>query len=295
MFGCMASFMTLRALLPWISAIHRNGRPAVPLPPHELFDSALELSAEEIHQFKTRGYLVKRGLMPAGDAKRAVDRCWELLPPRFDRHRPETWSGPVTDSCDTRDLAERLGKLKFRECLRGERWIYDLLVANRAVRRVVEQLLGPGQVAEPRYVRGFYPIFPDPSLKIRLPRPHLDRHAFQVGVVAYLERVDFGGGGFTVWPGSHRLTYHGFATREDDVRRRALRAKMDRAMRNTAPVEIVGGVGTAVFWHHRLLHAAGRNRSRRVRQAMLGDFSRKDLDSTRCLSPPRDMWEGWAI
>ena len=72
------------------------------------------------------------------------------------------------DSCHTKDLGSRRGRLKFRECVRKEPWLYGLLAGHPEARAAVEDLLGPGEVAAPRYFRGLYPVFPcDPSREKR--------------------------------------------------------------------------------------------------------------------------------
>ncbi|MCB0090781.1 MAG: phytanoyl-CoA dioxygenase family protein, partial [Caldilineaceae bacterium] len=60
-------------------------------------------------------------------------------------------------------------------------------------------------------------------------------------------------------------------------------------------VDCHGNAGDVVFWHHRLGHSAGHNRSRQIRQAVLFDFKKKDLAEIQESTPPEDMWEDWAI
>ena len=67
-----------------------------------------------------QGYVITKIAMDEGVRQRAIDRVWELLPPRFGPDRPGTWEGIVQDSCHNKDLGSRRGRLKFRECVRKE-------------------------------------------------------------------------------------------------------------------------------------------------------------------------------
>jgi len=64
---------------------------------------------------------------------------------------------------------------------------------------------------------------------------------------------------------------------------------------DTDPVEACGGAGDVIFWHHRLGHLASQNFSTCIRQAVLHDFSTRDLDALRATPPDRDnMWSQWS-
>ena len=65
---------------------------------------------------------------------------------------------------------------------------------------------------------------------------------------------------------------------------------------DTPSVDCHGAAGDVVFWHHRLGHMAGRNRSDppHIRQALLYDFCKTDLDQTRLDPPQPDMWRDWS-
>jgi hypothetical protein len=53
------------------------------------------LSPAEAAFFKTNGYIVKRGLIPAADLAPFVDLFWErCAPPCLDRDQPATWVDP---------------------------------------------------------------------------------------------------------------------------------------------------------------------------------------------------------
>jgi len=78
--------------------------------------------------------------------------------------------------------------LKYRECVRREVWLYDLLAGHPEARAAVGALLGAGEVADPRYFRGLYPVFPIAEGSQKVVAGHLDTHPFQVGAVLYLDR-----------------------------------------------------------------------------------------------------------
>jgi hypothetical protein len=199
----------------------------------------------------------------------------------------------VQDSCHLKRLESRRGRLKYRECVRGERWLYDLLAGNPEVQAHVERLLGPGRVAPPAWIRGLYPVFPSDRDREKAVEGHVDTHAFQVSAVLYLDRVELGGGGFTVWPGSHLAIAQAYRSRRDEDPRPEFPEVVADLARRIAPVEISGEAGTLILCHQRLLHAAGINRSRRVRQAMLCDFRSIDFASFRSEPHGGDFWRHW--
>ncbi|MDE0025176.1 MAG: phytanoyl-CoA dioxygenase family protein, partial [Spirochaetaceae bacterium] len=60
---------------------------------------------------------------------------------------------------------------------------------------------------------------------------------------------------------------------------------MERVNRGTPPVECHGKAGDVVFWHHRLGHMAGHNYSSRIRQAVLYDYCKRDLEQVQDQPP----------
>ena len=137
-------------------------------------------------------------------------------------------------------------------------------------------------------------MFPSDPTGEKVETGHLDTHPFQVGAVLYLDEVMPGGGGFHVWPGSHLAialahpSYHADDPTADCVR------IVHRIQQEMGPVEITGPAGALILWHQRLVHAAGLNRSRRVRQAMLCDFSRVTLPGFQDQPHGGNLWAHWA-
>ena len=70
---------------------------------------------------------------------------------------------------------------------------------------------------------------------------------------------------------------------------------MTQICADTKPIDCYGEAGDVVLWHHRLAHMAGQNYSNVIREAILGDFSKLDLDQTRMDPPQENMWRDWSI
>jgi hypothetical protein len=252
------------------------------------------LAAAERWHFRQHGYVVTRIRLDPVARQRAIDLVWQLVPAGFRPDDPRTWKGVVEDSCHRKDLHSRRGRLKYRECVRKESWLYDLLAGHPEARAAVGELLGAGEVADPRCFRGLYPVFPLASGSQKVVAGHLDTHPFQVGAVLYLDDVAAGGGGFHVWPGSHvpvALAHR--SLHEDDPLPECVGVVRDCQDRGR-PVELAGPAGTLILWHQRLVHAAGLNQSGRVRQAMLCDFSRRSLLEFQGEPHGGRLWDHWA-
>ena len=258
------------------------------------------LSDQQIREFCAEGYCVSQVPVPAEVVTRAVEKVWELCPPAFQANKPRTWKGEFRDCCKTQSIRDRRGRVKFREILRGERWLYDLTAGNRDVLALVAELIG--DPVEPEYVRGLYPVFPShrglgplPG-RFRRPPPvqgHCDRHKFQVGVVLYLSDVRPQGGGFTVWPGSHHVMAKHQGTLGGDDRLETFDAALAAVEASISPVEINGPIGTLVLWHQRLVHTAGENTQPTVRHATLCDFKNHAFLAAAGREAD-DLWQTWS-
>jgi len=251
------------------------------------------LSHNEVEFFKQNGYLIKRNILEPGLMERAQERLWAGAPPELQRDDPETWIGPFVESSDDPDSVRHDFTWKFRAPSR-EAWMIQLLPKNETVWAIAEQLLGAGALEEPQRIRGIYCMMPEGDHPDRPYRCHVDQHPFHLGVVGYIDHVAPNGGGFTIWPGSHRVFYHDFETRYSFNPTPQAQADIQRI--NQQPhVDCHGDAGDVVFWHHRMGHSAGHNRSRQIRQAVLYDFRKKDLAQMQDQPPAKDMWADWAI
>jgi len=241
----------------------------------------MTLSPDEIIFFAENGYLIKRGLLNSALMAQARDCWWAAAPPELEREHPDTWVGAFAESRWT---------WKYREP-GAEPWMLQLLAQDPAITAIAEQLLGADLQVGQR-IRGIYCVFPEGDVPERPTYCHVDQHPFHLGVVGYIDDVPPGGGGFTVWPGSHRTFYPTFKTRYSFQPTEHYRLVRDAVMEQQ-PCECHGQAGDVVLWHHRLAHSAGHNRSRQVRQAVLYDFKKVDLVAVQDQPPHEDMWLDW--
>lgn len=249
------------------------------------------LTQDDIRFFKSEGYLIKRGVLDGDLMERAREVFWAALPPELDRHDPETWSRKMPAR---KDPPNSIGDhtWKYRE-LGGEDWMIQLLPSNPHIWTMAEQLLGVGTLRPPERLRGIYATFPQEDEPPGTPTCHCEGHAFHLGVVGYIDRVFPHGGGLKVWPGSHRSFYYAFAGRyatERDERYDRTTEHYDQQ----PCVDFYGDAGDIIFWHHRLAHSGGHNRSRQIRLAVFYDFMKQDLEAKLNLPPAEDMWEDWS-
>ena len=82
--------------------------------------------------------------------------------------------------------------------------------------------------------------------------------------MVFVDTVPPHSGGFTIWPGSHYMShlYHTtvYGPLDPDLAEPYSKAR-DNVLREIAPVEFSGKAGDVVFWHPRLVHGGGVNRS----------------------------------
>ena len=143
----------------------------------------------EIEHFKTRGFLVKRGLVPGHLYKPFIDALWSHAPPQLERADPATWRdiGERWESRpeEIRDAEGRLYTRPPHQRTPNSQWRWHglghdpewLAVTSRHpnVLTMVETLIG-GPVRRPHRNRGMYNIFPrsPPEDPTSLLSPHED-------------------------------------------------------------------------------------------------------------------------
>ena len=113
-------------------------------------------------------------------------------------------------------------------------------------------------------------------------------------MVGYIDDVPPNGGSFMVWPESHRAFYPTFTSQYLRDQDEAAYEKVRTAFNQRTPVDTHGQAGDIVFWHHRLGHMASPNTSRQLRQAVLYDFLKQDIEQTQQEPPQKDMWRDWS-
>ena len=250
-----------------------------------------QLSEQEVLFFKEEGYLIKRQIMDPKLMTRARERMWANAPAHIRPDAPDTWIGPTEPYRDDHGNVRGGYSWKFRQ-IGGEGWIIRMLATDPAIWQMVEQLLGIGNVIVPDRIRGIYCILPQGDVPEKPTTCHTDGHPFHLGAVGYIDDVQPGGGGFIVWPKSHRRFYFDFNSSHRSEPTEKHQQDIDHF--NHQPyIDCHGQAGDIVFWHHRLAHAAGHNRSRQIRKAVLYDFRRKDMEQVMEEPPSQDMWRDW--
>ncbi len=238
------------------------------------------LAAIDKDYFKEHGYVVVREALVPQTIDAALDVIWDKV--EADRNDRDSWIGKGYHAFDI-----------------GETEALKQTIYCEPVFAMAEEMVGKGAL---RTEGGVTPHlnFPAPGSEWHPPTGHLDGYhtptngvpkgavsVFTLGVTIYLSRVEGKGGGFMVWPGSHRIFSEYF--RHHDI---------DSLDGGVAPfdlgvgVEVTGEPGDVCFWHNQLSHTASTNISRNVRIALIGRMSRKDLDQIK-YQTPEDMWQYW--
>jgi len=244
-----------------------------------------------------------------------------------------THLGPFSSADSSADATHVRSEHRWlNRALGVSRAVIDL-VYSETICGIAEQLLGgplrqavvggtpmgaqgpawPGGPTDPALgnegARGVYCTLPYGECERQGDACHTDGHPFQLGLVGLLEATPPDGGAFKVWPGSHRLLYPTFQLRYDQpripfydhlpsykgiVHTPAYLQAIEHLNNHVTPVECYGQAGDVVLWHHRLAHMAGHNYSTQIRQAVLADFWKMDLDHSRALPVEEDMWLEWS-
>lgn len=249
------------------------------------------------------------------------------------RDDPATHVGPFEgEDVQADPIHVRQGFLwQLREI--GTEQMFVDLVYSPALCEVAEQLLGEGMLQPPKVggepmgsrgaawpggptdpaisdgIRGIYCTLPYGDKERQADYCHTDGHPFNLGIVGLIDDVPADGGSFKVWPKSHRRLYPTFQMQYDQpripyydhlpsykglIQSEAYMKEIKAVMEDTEPVDCCGEEGDVILWHHRLAHMAGHNYSDVIRQAVLYDFTRTDLDTCRMDPPQADMWRDWS-
>jgi hypothetical protein len=260
---------------------------------------------------------------------------WSSLPDNCQllRHDPATHVGPFKERDTQRDSLHLRDGFRWQNREFGtEPLLVDLIYSER-IQAVAEQLLGRGMLQPPTIggklmgsegpawpggpvdpaisdgVRGVYNTLPYGDKPREADFCHTDGHPFNLGIVGLIDDVPADGGGFKIWPKSHRRLYPTFQMQYDQPRipfyshlpsykgiihSAAYEKEIKSILEDTPSVDCWGKEGDIVFWHHRQAHMAGHNYSAVIRQAVLYDFTRTDLDACRMDPPQDDMWRDWS-
>lgn len=294
-----------------------------------------KLSSKEVDFFKENGFLVKKNLIDRESTDEALGESWDYLLKNvplgsgvnIERSDPETWYDPEWGAMPA---AEKSGfyegrqpnvyqgtTVKLHNCGNAD-FLLDLLPNNDNVRSIAHQFLGPRLRPSCR-TRGVYAIFPSKKAKEPISGntlgPHADRVCQQLNVCVYLNDVPPRNGGFTVYPGAHRIMHHAHFCEANWSPKTDYIDYLKQVVREITPVELIGSAGDVIFWHGRLIHTAGIHIGSHIRWAVFGDYSQE----RQCLSedehrelgqyewfkdtklfrddpaPSQDMWKSWNI
>jgi hypothetical protein len=254
------------------------------------------LTTADIEHFAEHGYIIKRGFLDERAASEAAEVSWQFMPEGMGRD-PKTWQGEVSDCRGTLNISDRFGLVKFRHKIHPDPTLKAVSIRNPTLMAAAEQLLGKGRVAPPRRFRGVYPIFPTPEHAGTPVNAHLDvtTEAFKLTYSVYLVDNPPGGGGLTVWPGTHRLLHYACArnsSRQGDINTKSFR-RLFNLLNQFDPLEIPGRAGDVIIMHYRLLHAASLNTiADRVRLALYFNVATNDVEFAEGV-PSENLWDGW--
>lgn len=232
--------------------------------------SSPTLTQEDCEFFAANGFLLKKGLLDNVKCEEACDYVWRRAPKFLRRDDPSTWLDPHLSWTPSKG---RTGSSfnggpswKMHDC--GDApWMLSLFGANPRVLAHVQGLVG-GQVRPPTRTRGVYSVWPN-SKHRDLPDdaigdslgPHNDGSAQVLNGMAYLDTVQHRGGGFTIWPGAHRLLYYAYGHQFNPGRDPELyNALMAQVKATITPLEICAPRGSVIFWHGRMAHSPGIHR-----------------------------------
>ena len=99
------------------------------------------LSSADKRHFVEHGYLVRQLPFDAAVFARAIDLAWQHLDPQLVRDDPASWRTDcaITDSCHTRTMSERRGRVKLRECVHPVGWLGDVIHGDPRILEMVRE------------------------------------------------------------------------------------------------------------------------------------------------------------
>ena len=267
-------------------------QPSVAYQAPRLQAAGVPLCRAEAAFFVAHGFLVKRGLVGEAAIDSALERIWAHLLDRVPQaggrrlrpDQPATWMDPRWAATPpTPKAGPHAGRLRteHRDAtvklhdLGGADFLLRLVPNNPALRVVATALLG--DLRPSRRARGVYAVFPkaaplsgDPAQTLA---PHTDQVCQQLNLCVYLDDVPPRGGGFTLYPGSHRAMFEAHRWHANWSPLPGYKEAVERVAAATRPLELVGAKGDAVFWHGRAVHSAGIHAGRNIRWAVFADFT----------------------
>lgn len=268
------------------------------------------ISEKTKRSFKRRGYIILNDILDDAVVEQAQSLIWESLPVSRDASVDEMHGRGyefVSDVADKGPFAEiRKAVFPYAETLVGEGKLvspgsdFDLPSEMQIPVNYPENVAYANshlRQMDGGHVDGYGAHFRDPN----------DQKAgtydyYTIGATVYLDEVKPGGGGFTVFPGSHWIA-------EKYYREHSLESPgwlgdlpalnndggwnyeepLHRQLRAT---EITGPPGTVTLWHMRLLHGAGINQRSLPRLAAITRYTHHDGEEIQ-RDAVRNIWRYW--
>ena len=271
-----------------VSLIFRHRHPETPKNRQtagDLLTTAPPLSDEQIHHFKTYGYLILENLIDKATLERWRGAIWNELGSSLDT--PDSW--PI-----------------HRGGLDG--YVYDppesALVHYPPLVAIIDQLGGGTFIAGDGI-----PIirWPEPEQAWEMPLSgHIDAYGgrwlpFMLGATTYLYDVEPRGGALIYWPESHHAAHRYFRKYPSHVDGSFVKDPdftwnvfCDNP--ETGGREFVANAGTVVLWHSSLTHNGSSNTRHSPRIALFARWDNQRRDETAFrYDVPEDLWHYWAI
>ncbi len=256
------------------------------------------ISEAEKEFFKVNGFIVKHGLLDQEKLAIAFDRIWTHLLAnvgansdwQLSRDDKGTWlnpqwapmaEAPTAGYFQGRQPMEQFGRILKMHDIGHADYLLDLLPNEPRVRQVAEAILSK-DLRPSHQTRGIYGIFPtnnpaDPSGSRRLRGtslgPHVDQVCQQLNTCAYLDDVPERCGGFTVYPGSHKIMFHAHEFEANYSPSLSFVDAMEEVIETIEPLELIGKKGSVIFWHGRTVHSSGIHTGNSIRWALIDDFT----------------------
>lgn len=258
-------------------------------------------TAEDRREFARNGFLVCDDIVPTAPVDAAYDAVVDAIDVDPDDPQQVVGEGYDVDAAGVdqdpfTDIAEAL--FPAAEDLVGEGVLSPpgegmQVALNFPDEAAGEQFLGPQRVTG--HLDGYADFDENPDVS-----------TFTLGAAVYVDDVKPRSGGFTVWPGSHRVAAEYFADhaletvggKPDNSQLPAVGEAAgewdydDLLWNQYDPYEIAGEAGTTVFWHSKLTHNAGINVGEDVRMAAITRLGREDQSEIE-RDDARRLFEYW--
>lgn len=270
--------------------------------PLKMFDSSLNsaLTDEESDFFVKNGFLVKQNAVSNEFIKKLLSLEHSYFSISSESLQPKNvntikFNEVKTKLIPTSIVIDRYGKVQFPidndVCIKS-----DFFFSNTIIPSIASSLIGSQRMPSSPNINGVYYTFPCSISNFATPYIHTDTGSDVIRFIVYLSDVTQGSGGFHVWPGSHLPLRELYFT-EIDSEPNMLKywETLYKMALKTPFVEIAAPSGTCIFWHHRLAHAAGLNRSNEIRKVFIAGYSPLDTAYRDSLSLSSNPWEHWAV